>query len=66
MYRINPKKIKVAELGEHQSIQGKFLGNHKRPYLKQRDVAALELATERQLERVILLALSVTLNLLLH
>jgi hypothetical protein len=23
MYRINPKKRKVAELGEHQSIQGK-------------------------------------------
>jgi hypothetical protein len=22
MYRINPNKIKVAELGEHQSIQG--------------------------------------------
>jgi hypothetical protein len=26
MYRINPKKRKVAELGEHQSIQGKFSG----------------------------------------
>jgi hypothetical protein len=23
MYRINPKKIKVAEIGEHKSIQGK-------------------------------------------
>jgi hypothetical protein len=47
-------------------FRGKFLGSHKRPYLKQRDVAALELATKRQLERVILLALSVTINLLLH
>jgi hypothetical protein len=48
-------------------FKGKFLGNHKKPYyLKQRYVAALDLATKRQLERVILLALSVTLSILLH
>jgi hypothetical protein len=63
---IQERRERWLNLLNTSQFKGKFLGNHKRPYLKQRDVAALGLATKRQLERVILLALSVTLNLLLH